>query len=65
VAKLSPFADVSLIEKYAARFGQDPNWVCDNIDFNTIIMFNEKWLKEEEYQERYNEIEQMMSNSKQ
>jgi hypothetical protein len=64
VARLSPFADLSLINKFAERFSMDPDAVY-NKSFDTVMNFHWLWKEQEEYQERYNEIEQMMSNSKQ
>lgn len=51
------------MENYAVRFSQDPNWVYLNVDFDTIMLFAEKWLRTAEYDERFNEIESMMRNS--
>jgi hypothetical protein len=62
VGRLSPFADLSLINKFAERFGLDPDEVY-NKSFDTVMNLHWLWKEQEEYQERYNEIEQMMSNS--
>jgi hypothetical protein len=62
VKKLSHYADLNLIEAFAERFARHPDEVYDNTSFDTIILFNEKWKDQAEYQERYNAIEKMMSN---
>jgi hypothetical protein len=60
--KLSRYADVELIENYAERFSQDPNHVEANVDFDTIIMFNVKWKRQGEFQQKKANLERMMSN---
>lgn len=64
VKKLSGYADLNLIEAFAERFGLDPDYVYENKSFDTVILFNQKWKDQAEYQERYHEIEKMMSESK-
>jgi len=44
---------LDLIDQYAARFGQDPNWVFDNVDFGTVTQFIVKWKYQAEYNERF------------
>jgi quinol monooxygenase YgiN len=53
-----------LIEAFAERFGQHPDSVYTDTSFDTIIYFSEKWKNQAEYQERYQNIERMMTESK-
>lgn len=53
---LAQFDDLDLIEQYAAKFGQDPDWVYYHKDFETIMSFAIKWKEEAEYRERFNVI---------
>lgn len=64
MAKLSPFADLSLISRFAERFSMDPDKVYLK-SFDTVMNMHWLWKEQDEYQERYSAIEQMMSNSKQ
>lgn len=64
VAKLSPFADLSLINKFAKEFGLDPDAVY-NKSFDTVMNIHWLWKEQDEFQERYQEIQEMMQNSKQ
>lgn len=50
---LNAYDDLDFIDQYAARFGQDPDWVYDNISFGTIVNFAVKWKLQAEYQERF------------
>jgi hypothetical protein len=56
VNRLYPFDDLSLIDKYARRFGLDPDWVYHNTAFGTITGFHVMWKEQEEYQERFEHI---------
>lgn len=56
VEKLNGFDDLELIDRYATRFGLDPDWVFDHTSFGTIMNFAVKWKLEEEYRERFNFI---------
>jgi len=56
VNKLSPFNDLSLIEKYATKFGQDPDWVYNNTSFGTIVNFAIMWKETQEFDERFQYI---------
>ena len=60
---LNGYDDLDLIDQYASKFGQDPNWVYDNIDFGTIINFAVKWHLQGEFQERFNFIWQEIHNT--
>ncbi len=64
VKKLAGYADLNLIEAFAERFGLHPDDVYTDTSFDTIILFNEKWKNQAEYQERYQNIERMMTESK-
>lgn len=55
--------DLNLIEAFAERFGLDPDYVYENKSFDTVILFNEKWKDQAEYQERYHAVERMMSDT--
>jgi hypothetical protein len=50
---LRGFDDLDLIDRYAQKFGLDPDWVYDHTSFGTIINFAVKWHLEHEFQERY------------
>ena len=54
--RLVKFDDLDLIDQYASRFGQDPDYVYDNTSFGTIVNFMMKWKEQGEYQERFNFI---------
>ena len=54
--RLVKFDDLDLIDQYASRFGQDPDWVYDNTSFGTIVNFMCKWKEQSEYQERFSFI---------
>lgn len=56
VHRLTTFDDLSLIDRYAERYGQDPNWVYDNVDFGTIINLAIMHHEIDEYNERYSFI---------
>jgi len=51
--RLSIFDDLSIIGKYAQKFGRDPDYVYDNTSFGTIAEFMRMWKEEEEYNERF------------
>jgi hypothetical protein len=61
---LSGYGDVNLLETYAERFGLDPDYVYNNVSFDTVIMFHVKWKRERDFEERKNELERMMNESK-
>lgn len=56
VRRLKPFDDLSLVGRYAERFGLDPDHVFSNTSFNTIIGFAHMWKEVDEYHERYSFI---------
>lgn len=56
VGRLNPFDDLSIIGRYAQRFGLDPDWVYNNTSFGTITNFMIMWKEEDEYSERFNFI---------
>lgn len=56
VNRIARFDDLHLIERYATKFGLDPDWVYDNTSFGTIWNFLIMWHEFEEYQERFQEI---------
>lgn len=56
VQRLIPFDDLSLIGRYAERFGLDPDVVFDNTSFATLINFSVMWKEVDEYHERFNYI---------
>lgn len=56
VHRLKTFDDISLIDEFAARYGQHPNDVFDNTDFGTLTYLTIKWKESAEYQERYQHI---------
>ena len=64
VKKLAGYGDLNLIEAFAERFSLHPDDVYTDTSFDTIILFNEKWKNQAEYQERYQNIERMMNESK-
>jgi hypothetical protein len=53
---LNGYDDLDLIDQYAARFGQDPDWVYNHISFGTIMNFAVKWKLQSEFQDRFNAI---------
>lgn len=53
VQRLRPYDDLSLIGKYAERFGLDPDYVFVKTRFDTLMAFMAMWKEEEEYKERY------------
>jgi hypothetical protein len=53
VERLSGYDELSLIGKYAERFGLDPNYVYHNTSFNTVMNFLTMWKETEEYHERF------------
>lgn len=62
VARLAPFADLSLINKFAEKFGLDPDQVYLK-EFDTVMNMHWLWREQEEFQERYIMIEEMMSKT--
>lgn len=56
VWRLKPFDDLDLIERYAEKFGRDPDEVYAKTRFDTLISFAVKWKEEAEYRERYENI---------
>lgn len=62
VERLNGFDHLSLIGKYAERFGLDPNWVYHNASFNTVMNFLIMWKESDEYQERYMSIWSALNN---
>lgn len=61
--RLHEFTDLSYIEDYAVKFSLDPDWVYENKSFDTIMLFAIKWKEVDEYQERFQAIERMMTES--
>lgn len=53
VWRLRAFDDLDLIERYAEKFGQDPDEVYAKTRFDTLIAFCVKWKESDEYRERY------------
>lgn len=56
VGRLARFDDLTLIEQYAAKFGQEPNWVYSNTDFGTIKNFSIMWKEQGEFNQRFQHI---------
>jgi hypothetical protein len=56
--------DVSRIEEFAKEFGLDPDYVYNEKDFDTVMMFSIKWKQLSEFNERYAEIDRMLSEKK-
>jgi hypothetical protein len=61
VHRLADFDDLSLIDRYAERYSQDPNWVYDNVDFGTVLGMAIMHHEIDEYNERYQYIWQEIS----
>lgn len=53
VQRLSRFDDLDIVERYAAKFGQDADWVYDHTSFGTITNFLVKWKEQDEFNERF------------
>lgn len=53
VQRLYTFDDLSLIDKYAQKFGLDPDWVYDHTSFGTIINFAVMWKEQAEFDDRF------------
>ncbi len=52
--RLNRFSDVDLIDKYAERFGKDPDFeVFPRVSFSTIAFFAIKWKETAEYHQRF------------
>lgn len=64
VHKLSPYDDLSLIGRYAERFGLDPDHVYHNTSFDTIMAFTVMWKEVDEYHERYTEYWKLLNGNK-
>lgn len=57
VQRLIPFNDLSLIGKYAEKFGKDPDLeVFPIVSFATLMAFSTMWKEVDEYHERFNYI---------
>lgn len=56
VKRLRQFDDLSLIGRYAERFGLDPDYVFAKTRFDTLMAFTALWKEEEEYRERYEHL---------
>lgn len=56
VNRLNGFDDLSLIDRYAQKFGLNPDWVYENTSFGTIINFAIMWKEQDEYHERFTYI---------
>lgn len=56
VRRLRPYDDLSMIGKYAERFGLDPDHVFAHTRFDTLMAFMAMWKEEEEYKERYEHL---------
>jgi hypothetical protein len=50
---LTPFDDLSYIDKYAARFGMNPDDVYHDTSFDTVMAFATMWKETEEFNERF------------
>ena len=53
VQRLAPFQDLDIIDRYASRFGLDPDWVSENTSFGTLTNFLVKWKEQDEFNERF------------
>lgn len=53
VHRLNGYDDLSLIDRYAQKFGLDPDVVYDKTSFGTIINFAAMWHAMDEYNERF------------
>jgi hypothetical protein len=62
---LQVYNDLNYIEAYATKFGLDPDHVWCNKAVEDVMVWIEKWHNERIYDERYSEVERMMSESKQ
>lgn len=56
VHRLNRFDDLSIIDKYAARFARDPDEVYACTEFNTVLNFCVMWKEMDEYNERFSYI---------
>ncbi len=56
VHRLNGYDDLSIIDNFAQKFGQNPDWVYDHTSFGTVINFAALWKEKEEYSERFNFI---------
>lgn len=62
VARLTGFADLSYVGKYAERFGMDPDIVITK-GFNTVMNFVTMWKEQDDFQARFNYYHSMMKKS--
>lgn len=56
VQRLNPFDDLSLIDRFAQKFGLNPDQVYLDSSFNTVINFAVMWKEMDEYNERFSYI---------
>lgn len=55
--RLNPYNDLDMIDRYAERFGQDPDReVFTGVSFNTITAFMVMWKEKAEYDDRFSYI---------
>jgi len=60
VSRLHPFETLNLIGKFALKFGIDPDVVFVDKSFDTVANFLLSWKEEEEFADRYAEVEKSM-----
>lgn len=63
VERLAPFADLAIIERFAVTFGLDPDFVYEQKDFDTVMIFTVKWKEQDEYHERYRQIDKSLNTT--
>jgi len=63
VHRLAAYDDLSLIGRYAERFGLDPDHVYHNTSFDTLIEFTVMWKESDEFQERYTEYWSLLNKT--
>ena len=60
--RLRGFNDLAYIDKYAARFGIDPDEVIKK-SFLTVMNFLWMWKEQEEFQKRYAKYDKMINDA--
>lgn len=53
VQRLKKFNDLSIIGRYAERFGKDPDQVFNESITSTVLAFTEMWKESEEFHDRF------------
>ena len=60
--KLDEVFEVSIIDRYAQKYGMDPDVVYQK-EFDTVFLFIDLWKREGEYGERYRKAEKELTQT--